>query len=186
MSFQITRIDLHHKLQLLIRICFLLDYRLLFLSFLLLLWACVCLLEKYSTKTIVVLNLKYLRQQANTYSKSAAETLKANCRDCTSLLKLAKTKICFSENKNLTSNCWRWPNLHLTLNSWRWTNLYLMLDSWRWTNLWNLFRNSLLELPMLHLRWPPYTTSLLFSIKSLTFLWQFSRFLRKCLKRPKK
>ena len=30
---QITRIDLHHKLQLLIRICFLLDYRLLFLRF---------------------------------------------------------------------------------------------------------------------------------------------------------
>ena len=36
LSLQITRIDLHHKLQLLIRICFLLDYRLLFLRFLLL------------------------------------------------------------------------------------------------------------------------------------------------------
>ena len=42
---QIPRIDLHHILQLLIRICFLLDY-LLFLRFLLLIWACVCLLEK--------------------------------------------------------------------------------------------------------------------------------------------
>ena len=29
---QIKRIDLHHKLQLLIRICFLLDYRLLFVT----------------------------------------------------------------------------------------------------------------------------------------------------------
>ena len=36
LTLQITRIDLHHKLQLLIRICFLLDYLLLFLRFLLL------------------------------------------------------------------------------------------------------------------------------------------------------
>ena len=42
--------------------------------------------KRYSTKPIVVLNLKYLGQQANTYSKSAAETLKANSRDCASLL----------------------------------------------------------------------------------------------------
>ena len=41
--------------------------------------------KRYSTKTIVVLILKYLAQQTNTYSKSAAETLKANCRDCDSL-----------------------------------------------------------------------------------------------------
>ena len=45
----------------------------------------VCL-KRYSTKTIVVLILKYLAQQTNTYSKSAAETLKANSRDCASLL----------------------------------------------------------------------------------------------------
>ena len=32
--------------------------------------------ERYSTKTIVALILKYLAQQTNTYSKSAAETLK--------------------------------------------------------------------------------------------------------------
>ena len=42
--------------------------------------------ERYSTKTIVILILKYLVQQTNTYSKSAAETLKANSRDCASLL----------------------------------------------------------------------------------------------------
>ena len=41
--------------------------------------------KRYSTKTIVILNLKILAQQTNTYSKSAAETLKANCRDCASL-----------------------------------------------------------------------------------------------------
>ena len=64
--------------------------------------------------------------------------------------------ICFSENKNLTSNSWRWTNLYLTFNSWRWTNLHLALDSWRWTNLYNLFRNSLLVPRILHLRCPPY------------------------------
>ena len=32
--------------------------------------------KRYSTKTIVVLILKYLAQQTNTYSKPAAETLK--------------------------------------------------------------------------------------------------------------
>ena len=41
--------------------------------------------KRYSTKTIAVLILKYLAQQTNTYSKSAAETLKANCKDCASL-----------------------------------------------------------------------------------------------------
>ena len=33
--------------------------------------------KRYSTKTIIVLILKYLAQQTNTYSKAAAETLKA-------------------------------------------------------------------------------------------------------------
>ena len=42
--------------------------------------------KRYSTKTIVILILKYLAQQTNAYSKSAAETLKANSRDCASLL----------------------------------------------------------------------------------------------------
>ena len=42
--------------------------------------------KRHSTKTIVVLILKYLAQQTNTYSYSAAETLKANSRDCTSSL----------------------------------------------------------------------------------------------------
>ena len=41
--------------------------------------------KRPSTKTIVLI-LKYLAQQTNTYSKSAAETLKANSRDCASLL----------------------------------------------------------------------------------------------------
>ena len=41
--------------------------------------------KRYSTKTIVVLILKYLAQQTNTYSKSAAETLKTNSRDRSSL-----------------------------------------------------------------------------------------------------
>ena len=39
----------------------------------------VCL-KRYSTKTIVVLILKYLAQQTNTYSKSAAETLKQDVK----------------------------------------------------------------------------------------------------------
>ena len=39
----------------------------------------VCL-KRYNTKPIVVLNLKYLAHQTNTYSKSAAGTLKANGR----------------------------------------------------------------------------------------------------------
>ena len=42
--------------------------------------------KRYSTKTIFILILKYLVQQTNTYSKSAAETLKANRKDCGSLL----------------------------------------------------------------------------------------------------
>ena len=41
--------------------------------------------KRYSTKTIVVLILKYVAQQTNTYSKSVAETLKTNSRDCASL-----------------------------------------------------------------------------------------------------
>ena len=84
---QITRIDLRHKLQLLIRTCFLSDYRLLFVRFLLLtlsMWFFFCW-KRLSTKTVVLLFLRYLAQQTNTYSKSAAETLKANCKDCASL-----------------------------------------------------------------------------------------------------
>ena len=42
--------------------------------------------KRYSTKTIVALILKYLAHQTNTYSKSTAEILKANSRDCPSLL----------------------------------------------------------------------------------------------------
>ena len=42
--------------------------------------------KRHSTKTIVVLILKYLAQQTNIYSNSAAETLKVNSRDCASLL----------------------------------------------------------------------------------------------------
>ena len=42
--------------------------------------------KRYSTKIIVILILKYLAQPTNTYSKSAAETLKANSRNYTSLL----------------------------------------------------------------------------------------------------
>ena len=85
---QITRIDLRHKLQLLIRTCFLSDYRLLFVRFLLLtlsMWFFFCW-KRHSTKIVVLLFLRYLAQQTNTYSKSAAETLKASSRDCASLL----------------------------------------------------------------------------------------------------
>ena len=42
--------------------------------------------KRHNTKAIAVLILKYLAQQTNTYSKSAAETLEANSRDCASLL----------------------------------------------------------------------------------------------------
>ena len=42
--------------------------------------------KRYSTKAIVILILKDLAQQTNAYSKSVAETLKANSRDCASLL----------------------------------------------------------------------------------------------------
>ena len=83
---QITRIDLHHKLQLLIWIRFLSDYRLLFLRFLLLTLSMFFCWKRHRTKAIVVLILKYLAQQTNTYSKSAAETLKANCGHSASLL----------------------------------------------------------------------------------------------------
>ena len=48
---------------------------LLFLKLLLIEHVFVCW-KRYSTKTIVVLILKYLAQQTNTYSKPAAETLK--------------------------------------------------------------------------------------------------------------
>ena len=41
--------------------------------------------KRYSTKPIIILILKYLSQQTNTYSKSAMETLKGNSRDCASL-----------------------------------------------------------------------------------------------------
>ena len=78
---QITRIDLHHKLQLLNRICFFFVFffglssvisKVSVADFenLLVCW------KRYSTKTIVALILKYLAQQTNTYSKSVAETLK--------------------------------------------------------------------------------------------------------------
>ena len=55
---QITRINLHHKLQLLIRICFLLDYRLLFLRFLLLSLNMCFLLEKIQHKNYCCSNPK--------------------------------------------------------------------------------------------------------------------------------
>ena len=42
--------------------------------------------KRYSRKTIVVLILKYLAQQKKYLLKVAAETLKANNRDCASLL----------------------------------------------------------------------------------------------------
>ena len=62
--------------------------------------------KRYSTKTIVVLILKYLAQQTNTYSKSAAETLKANSRDCASLLttcSMSKTLFkCFRCTMNMS------------------------------------------------------------------------------------
>ena len=41
--------------------------------------------KRYSTKTIVIVILKYLVQQTNAF-KSAEETLKVNSRDCASLL----------------------------------------------------------------------------------------------------
>ena len=84
---QITRIDLHHKLQLFIRMfsfglssviskVFVANFEHVFFFC----W------KRYSTKTIVALILKYLAHQTNTYSKSTAEILKANSRDCPSLL----------------------------------------------------------------------------------------------------
>ena len=42
--------------------------------------------KRHSTKTILVLILKYLAQQTNTYSISAVEILRANSRYCSSLL----------------------------------------------------------------------------------------------------
>ena len=42
--------------------------------------------KRHSTKAILVLILKYFAQQTNSYSNSAVETLRANSRDCTSLL----------------------------------------------------------------------------------------------------
>ena len=67
---QITRINLHHKSKLLIRIC----------EHVFFYW------KRHITKTILVLILKYLAQQTNTYSNSAVETLRTNSRDCASLL----------------------------------------------------------------------------------------------------
>ena len=64
LSLQITRIDLHHELQLLIRICFLLDYFLLFLNVL------VADFEQFLLLT----------RQTSTYSKSAVETLKEDVK----------------------------------------------------------------------------------------------------------
>ena len=48
-------------------------------------------LKRHSTKTIVVVILKYLAQQRNTYSNSAVETLKGNSRDWGSLLTTCST-----------------------------------------------------------------------------------------------
>ena len=84
---QISRIDLHHKLQLLIRIKFSFGLssvisKVFIASF----STCFFCWKRYSTKTIVVLILKYLAEQTSTYSKPAAETRKANSRDCASLL----------------------------------------------------------------------------------------------------
>ena len=63
------RIDLHHKLQLPIRICFLLDYLLLFLKAFVADFEHVFVCwKRYRAKAIVVLILKYLAQQTNTYS----------------------------------------------------------------------------------------------------------------------
>ena len=42
--------------------------------------------KKYSKSTIVAVILKDFAQQTNTYSKSAAETLRANSKKCASLL----------------------------------------------------------------------------------------------------
>ena len=86
---QITRIDLHHKLQLLIEyVAFFLDYRLLYLRFLLLtLSMCFFCIKRYNTKTIVVLILKYLDQQRNTYSKSTVASLLTTCSMSKTLFK---------------------------------------------------------------------------------------------------
>ena len=84
---QITRIDLHHKLQLLIWICFLLVSSVICKVFVVNFEHVFFCWKSHSTETIVILILKYLPQQTNTYSKSAAvETLKASSRDCASLL----------------------------------------------------------------------------------------------------
>ena len=88
--YKLPRIDLHHKLQLLIQIsCFfgLLSIFVADFENVLFCW------KRYSTKTTVVLILKYLAQQRNTYSESVAETLKADSRDCASLL----TTCCMSK-----------------------------------------------------------------------------------------
>ena len=83
---QITRIDLHHKLQLLIRICFLLDYHLLFLKFLLLALIKCLFAGKHIHKNYCCSSPK-IPCPANKYLlNAAAETLLANSRDCASLL----------------------------------------------------------------------------------------------------
>ena len=80
------KIDLYHKLQLPIRMCFFSELSSVISKFFVADFEHVFFCWKRpSTKTIVLI-LKYLAQQTNTYSKSAAETLKANSRDCTSLL----------------------------------------------------------------------------------------------------
>ena len=81
LSLQITRIDLHHELQLLIGICFLLDYLVLFLKVLLADFEQVFVCwKRYRTKAIVVLILQCLARQTSTYSKSAVETLKEDVK----------------------------------------------------------------------------------------------------------
>ena len=39
-------------------------------------------------------------------------------------------KICFSENKNLTSNSWRWTNLHLTLKQLKMNKFIKSISKW--------------------------------------------------------
>ena len=80
------KIDLYHKLQLPIRMCFFFELSSVISKFFVADFEHVFFgWKRPSTKTIVLI-LKYLAQQTNTYSKSAAETLKANSRDCASLL----------------------------------------------------------------------------------------------------
>ena len=47
-------------------------------------FVCTKIAKRCSTKTTVILILKYLSQQTNTYSKSAAETLKQEVKSVNS------------------------------------------------------------------------------------------------------